>query len=317
MITIPHYDDKELERLWKIDLLTYLQTCEPDALVKISDSEYCTKEHGSLKISNGKWHWWSRDTGGTSALGYLMKVEGLPFPEAAGRLEDMAAVYPKEYSEKPEKEKKLILPERNEDNDIVFRYLTESRGIDAGIVMECFERNTIYESKQYHNAVFVGYDKDNKARYASYRCCDRRRIMGDCRGSSKEYSFRLEGKNTDTLHLFESAIDALSYASILKMRGVNWKDETMLSLSGVVRSKNGKLPSPVSKYLEENPKVKRICLRLDNDGAGREAADSLKNILKNRYEVIDEPPEKGKDVNDFLCMEKGIIKPITHERSER
>ena len=29
---------------------------------------YCTAEHDSLKISNGKWYWWSRGFGGYSAL---------------------------------------------------------------------------------------------------------------------------------------------------------------------------------------------------------------------------------------------------------
>ena len=37
----------------QIDLLTYLQACEPSQLVRVSGSTYCTKEHDSLKISNG------------------------------------------------------------------------------------------------------------------------------------------------------------------------------------------------------------------------------------------------------------------------
>ncbi len=36
---------------------------------------------GSLKISNGKWIWWSRGIGGRSALDYLIKVKGYSFLE--------------------------------------------------------------------------------------------------------------------------------------------------------------------------------------------------------------------------------------------
>ncbi len=48
----------------EMDLLTYLENYEPGQLVKLSGGEYCTKEHDSLKISNGKWCWWSRGIGG-------------------------------------------------------------------------------------------------------------------------------------------------------------------------------------------------------------------------------------------------------------
>lgn len=47
----------------EMDLLTYLKNYEPGQLVKLSGGEYCTKEHDSLKISNGKWCWWSRGIG--------------------------------------------------------------------------------------------------------------------------------------------------------------------------------------------------------------------------------------------------------------
>ena len=39
-------------------------------------------DHDSLKISNGKWMWWSRGFGGATALDYLIKVKGLSFTDA-------------------------------------------------------------------------------------------------------------------------------------------------------------------------------------------------------------------------------------------
>ena len=68
----------------KMDLLTYLQNYEPEELVRISSSTYSTRTHDSLKISNGKWMWWSRGIGGRSALDYLIKVNGYSFLDAVG-----------------------------------------------------------------------------------------------------------------------------------------------------------------------------------------------------------------------------------------
>ena len=58
----------------EMDLMTYLRNYEPQELVRVSGNTYCTREHESLRISNGKWYWFSHDVGGRSALDYLIKV---------------------------------------------------------------------------------------------------------------------------------------------------------------------------------------------------------------------------------------------------
>ena len=65
-----------------MDLLTYLKNYEPYELVHFSGNTYTTRTHDSLKISNGKWMWWSRGIGGRSALDYLIKVKDYSFLEA-------------------------------------------------------------------------------------------------------------------------------------------------------------------------------------------------------------------------------------------
>ena len=79
-------DPDVLERVRQIDLLSYLRESEPSNLVKVKGTSnvYCTAEHDSLKISNGKWYWWSRGFGGYSALDYLIKVKEYDFVEAVG-----------------------------------------------------------------------------------------------------------------------------------------------------------------------------------------------------------------------------------------
>jgi hypothetical protein len=71
---MPYIDPKEVERVKQIDLLTYLQQCEPDELVRLGPDSYCTKTHDSLKLSNGRFYWWSQGFGGKNAIDYLVKV---------------------------------------------------------------------------------------------------------------------------------------------------------------------------------------------------------------------------------------------------
>ena len=38
------YDSEAIERARQVDLLTYLQTCEPQELIHVSGNVYCTKD---------------------------------------------------------------------------------------------------------------------------------------------------------------------------------------------------------------------------------------------------------------------------------
>ena len=74
-----------------MDLLTWLRMNEPDNLVHVSGNTFCTAEHDSLKISNGKWYWFSRGIGGVSALDYLIKVKEMPLPQAVQMIAGVGA----------------------------------------------------------------------------------------------------------------------------------------------------------------------------------------------------------------------------------
>ena len=76
---MPYISADALQQARRIDLLSYLQTNEPGNLVRISGNNYCTREHDSLKISNGKWFWFSRGIGG-------YKVEVKLHPEVTAEL---------------------------------------------------------------------------------------------------------------------------------------------------------------------------------------------------------------------------------------
>ena len=305
---MPYYTEKQIEQARSIDLLTYLQTYEPTELVHVRGDTYCTREHDSLKISNGKWMWWSRGFGGNSALDYLTKVKGMSFMDAMKILTkegtDLHDTNVK-INRKPycDVKRKLLLPERSESEMAVIWYLV-GRGIDYDIIKECIDNGLIFESEVYHNCVFLGFDENGKAAYASFRSSsDDSQFKGEAVGSDKRYSFRIEAKS-NTIHVFESAIDLLSYATIMKMKTGNWRAETMVSLGGVYAPSSNKsiskIPAALENALHNHPEVKTVALHLDNDNAGRAATLSITEQLKDRYEIRDEPPPKGKDCNDYL-----------------
>ena len=304
---MPYYTEKQIEQARSIDLLTYLQTYDPTELVHVRSNTYCTREHDSLKISNGKWMWWSRGFGGNSALDYLIKVKGMQFMDAmkiltkeGTDLHDTDA----KISRKPDCDvkRKLLLPDKSETNFEVIRYLT-SRGIDSDVIKACIDEGLLYESLPYHNCIFVGFDETGNAAYAFYRATTGERLMGEAAGSDKRYSFRIDRAGS-TLHVFESAIDLLSYATIMKMRTGEWRAEPMLSLGGVyapsTNNKQTKLPIALQNMTHNQTQINTIALHLDNDYAGRSATRSISEQLGNKYIVRDEPPAYGKDCNDYL-----------------
>ncbi len=282
---IPYYTEEQITKVRSIDLLTYLQTYEPTELVHVRGNTYCTREHDSLKISNGKWMWWSRGFGGSSALDYLIKVKGMQFMDAMKILtadSELALNNAPALGESRQNKgtRKLLLPEKSETNLEVIRYLS-GRGIDRDIIKECIDEGLLYESMPYHNCIFVGYDESGKAAYACYRATSGERLMGEAAGSLKRYSFRINRAGS-TLHVFESAIDLLSYATIMKMKSGEWRAEPMLSLGGVyapsVNKKQLKLPIALENMTQNQTQINTIALHLDNDFAGRSAANSIAEV---------------------------------------
>ena len=295
---------EQIEKAKQMDLLTYLQSYEPGNLKKISHDTWCTKEHDSLKISNGKWHWFSRHIGGKTALDYLIKVKGSSFVKAVEIITGYSAVLPPVYTriEKLIEPKKLELPEYNTDICEVRRYL-KSRGISDTVINYCHENKMLYEDAKYHNCVFLGYD-GNTPKYGAVRstASDFKR---DLTGSDKRFSFFIPAESdTGTVHLFESAIDLLSYASLETRIKRNWRRDDLLSLAGVYKTdKKQDIPLALRTYLERHIGTKAVYLHLDNDEVGRMATKQIAEALSSQYTVIDQPPQSGKDFNDYLKNE--------------
>ena len=316
---MPYIEPEVIQEAKKMDLLTYLQNYEPQELVHVSGNVYCTKTHDSLRISNGLWCWYSQGIGARSALDYLIKVNGYSFLEAVEQIMGRAAVRPPVFiPAKKNKEKTLLLPPAHDSVDTVTAYLT-GRGIDAGIIRFCIDTGRIYEShnyveesgKTYINAVFVGFDKVDNQKYATLRGIGTD-FKGEATGSNKHYSFAIPAKQpSSTVHLFESAVDLISYATVLKMNGRDFRNENLLSLAGVYQPKaqieESKVPAALTQFLQDYPHVKKVTLHLDNDYAGRLAARAIMAVLPKEYESANHPPSRGKDCNDFLCLRLKLL----------
>ena len=83
---MPYIPPDIVAKAREMDLLTYLKNYEPQELVHFGGNTYCTREHDSLKISDGKWCWFSQGIGGKSALDYLIKVKGILFMQAVEKI---------------------------------------------------------------------------------------------------------------------------------------------------------------------------------------------------------------------------------------
>lgn len=300
----------------EMDLLTYLRRYEPMELVSLGREVYTTRSHDSLKISNGKWYWWSRGFGGTNALDYLIKVCDMEFPEAVlrinsinGSVENHFVTKSKNTAEKKKQTNMVELPEKHVDNRRVFSYL-KSRGIDAEIINHCIKQQQLYEDAKYHNCVFVGFEGE-KARYAALRgTLSDSVFVGEAAGSDKRFSFAVprQAGPTSCLYVFESAIDALSFLTLEKLDNRSWREVNTLSLAGVQkRKKDGelKVPDALKQYLNDNTVIREIILCLDNDEAGRQAAEGIQASISG-YTVSIRLPSEGKDYNELLQRKRDI-----------
>ena len=264
---------------------------------------YTIKEMDSIRIyPDNHWYRWSgkSSTGitGGSQIDFMMEFGGMDIGEAVDYLLDFSGQggnmtvqavgsAPVEKEQKP-----FLLPPSSSNNLRIMRYLTEERGLSGETVRWFIDRKLIYESEPYHNVIFVGYDKAGKARFASMRGTNDGKgkiFKCDVAGNDKRYAFHVEN-DSDTVLVFEAAIDLMSYFEMYRRPQVH-----MLALGMTA-------DNPLQQYLGDNPKIRNIGFRLDNDEAGRNASYKLaEKYFRLGYRTdISFPPDGCKDYNDFI-----------------
>lgn len=104
----------------------------------------------------------------------------------------------------------------------------------------------------------------------------------------------------------------MSFATLMLYQGQNWHEDHLLSLAGVFKTeRDDVVPVALQQYLKEHPQIRTIRLHLDNDAIGRGAVAGIVRGLQNRYQIVDEPPVSGKDVNDFLMHKIHMKQEVT------
>lgn len=289
-------------------------------------SRYRLAEHDSMIfLPNGQWHWNSRDIHG-GAIEFITQYEGKTLPEAiltlngidysslsrqpeadttryAPKPEDLAA------AEKPE----FILPPKADRMNRLFGYLCGARGLDYDLVRQLVQEHRIYESvyrrpdgSELHNAVFVGFDPQGVPRSASLRGCSQNSSFKmEQPGSDKTWPFIIPGEPTcRNLYIYESAIDALSHATVCKLGEVDWQDGHRVALGGNTSEE------AIFNVLKRFPMTVNLCVCTDNDTAGEKMFEKIAQIYREALPISGlwrfiSPI--GKDWNEYLQVWRKAI----------
>lgn len=304
---MPWVSEEEIRAARAMTAIEYLRKYQSYRLKKSSArNEWELTDHDSFKINaiTSAWHWKSRGIGGYNALRFLTEVDGMGFVEAVQFLSGQNPSYiPPEQTEK--KPVPFELPKRYPDCERIRQYLL-GRGISRETITYCIQKEILYESAPYHNAVFVGMDEKQKPKYAFLRgIYDRsdKPFRIEQRGSDKTCSFCIPPiENSMRVAVYEAAIDSLAHMTLEQNRANKYR----LSLGGISAPKKGekrkefKKPSALEKFLKQHPNMKEIEICTDNDFAGRWACEHLKEAYEGKYQIIENLPEiEGADYGDL------------------
>lgn len=207
------------------------------------------------------------------------------------------------------------LPKCDETWSRVKAWLTQKRGLPSWLV-DTLKQAGYIQSDTRANAVFPLFDRTGKAVGAELKGTGKRPFTGLAAGSSKKdgvFAFRTSSeKPLKTLVVAESALDALSYATLRQ----NELDAALVvSTAGARRE----LPSWVVSKLSSDP-ITEVRLAFDHDQQGQEYVEQYRRQLTEsgvRQRITpDMPSTSGADWNDALrsnaisfSKEKGLSEP--------
>lgn len=310
------YSNEDIKKANDASIINYLEQ-NGQKLIRKGRDTISLAEHDSLIItpSQNKWYWFSRQIGGVGLLDFLKKYEGLDFKSAMEKIIGSGNRYSsfnKRDSEVIKKEKDFVLPTQVDDTSKVYHYLCEIRKIKAELIDRMIAEKKLYQDDR-NNCVFVGYDMDNKPRYAlRVGTNPKYKFKGEVKGSDKAFApIPRYNPKSDNVAVFESVIDALSYESMNSEENLN-----TIALSGISSLR-------LEQYLKENQQTKSIILMLDNDEAGINASKELASRYSEKgYNVMIHLPRKHKDWNEELVAKvneekQSVLKRIREYRNSR
>ena len=270
-------------------------------------------KHDSITINGSTWFDHKNQVGG-GAIKFMRHFYGMDFQtamnELLGRSVSSICRSPPKAEVKEEKPKEFKLPEKNSDMHRVYAYLIKQRFIAPEIITHFARQHTLYEDKEHHNAVFVGFDENGVPRQAHNRSTNSfgKTFRMTCEGSDTRYSFAHFGES-EKLFVFEAPIDMLSYLTLYPQ---DWQKHSYIAMNGVYEN-------AVLTALKNHSNLEEIVLCTDNDEGGIDAAQRLTDILKEHgYENISRIIPENKDFNEDLKARNGIkpLKAVPHRRKD-
>ena len=269
--------------------------------------------HDSITIRGSTWFDHKNQMGG-GAIKFMQYHYGMDFPTAVQellgqRVTSLSSV-PLKSTKQSEKQKDFRLPEANDNMHRVYAYLIKQRFIAPEIISHFARRKLLYEDKEHHNAVFVGVDDNGVPRQAHKRgtATFGKSFRQTVKGSDTRYSFAYFGES-EKLFVFEAPIDMMSY---LTLHPENWQEHSYIAMNGVYEN-------AVLTALKEHSNLSEIVICTDNDVGGIDAADRLKDVLReNNYENISRVAPKSKDFNEDLKQLNGVdfLSAVPHKIKE-
>lgn len=197
-------------------------------------AHYSLKEMDSLIIYNdASWKRWSgkgNRTGGSQidfllefgnvssvpeAINYLLRFQGKS-PERVASAE--------RHADRKTPAPEFVLPEKNGNYHRLYAYLIKTRKLSPEVVNDFVHRGLIYESKEHHNLVFCGMDKQGTVRYAGMRGTSNlsgKAFKCDVPGNNKNYGVSIVNRTSSELKVFEGVIDCMSYIDMYQDHSSN------------------------------------------------------------------------------------------------
>lgn len=256
---------------------------------------YTLQEMDSVIIKNdATWCRWSRihageteGRGGTQIDFMLQFGNCSTVPEAIHEILALNHIHVLRQIEIPSvsvsEAKEMLLPEKAAGYRYLFAYLCKTRQLSPEVVSYfVYDLKILYESKEHHNLVFLGKDKDGIVRYAMQRGTSDiygRIFKGDVRGNDKSHGINIVNPRSSVLKVFEAGIDCMSY---IDLTGDTWSNKVVLGMLS---------DQPLHTFLQEHAHIEEIWFCLDNDEPARNAVlGTNKKEIRNDVEITRHQP---------------------------
>ena len=263
-----HFTEEQKEQARQTDLCDLLR--RQGEKLKRSGREYEWRD-GSQKVTiRGNLWFHQYERVGGDAIDFVRKYMNKSYPEAMEYLLGGSGMGTLSTSPPVVREQKPFeLPPKNDNNRRAYAYLLNKRGINREVLNAFFYTGLIYESADYHNAVFVGKNPEGIAVHAHKRGTgSESTFKGNVDSSDPRYSFHWIGRS-NRVYLFEAPIDMLSFISLHRN---GWQKHSYAAACGVS-------DQVLWQILADHPQVDTVYLCHDSDVDVQKAAVRIANKL--------------------------------------